>query len=108
MEERGEDSRGVKFGPYSEASKEMGYPQLKASMGKESRFINLNFEGDFHRQMDFKVDRNGIEIYSKDDKSDLMVKKYGIDIFGLNEKNFDWLFDEVFEHIYNRLKVYFT
>jgi len=108
MEKLGQDSRGVEFGDYSAASQEVGYPEQKAAMGKESRFINLNFEGDFHGGMDFRVTQGGLEITSKDGKTEMLIKNYGKDIFGLNDKNFDVMFDDVAEHIERELISYFV
>jgi len=108
MEKSGQDSRGIEFGDYSDLSKEIGYPEEKASMGKEDRFINLNFTGDFHSSMDFSVSKGAMNIFAKDDKTDLLIKKYGADIFGLNDANFDVMFDDIFDHIVRELRTYFV
>ena len=108
MERKGEDSRGSKFGDYSAASYDAGYPQLKAAMGREGGFINLHNDGDFHGAMDVRVGRDGIEIFSTDPKTDKLVKRYGIDIFGLNDSHMDILVNEVFEKLADEITIYFT
>lgn len=107
MEKDGEDALGNKFGDYSEASHDAGYPQMKEAMGKEGGFINLNLSGDFQDAMDFRVSGQGLEIFSKDSKTGKLTKRYGRDIFGLNDKNFDIMFDDIFEHITRELTTYF-
>ena len=111
MEKHGQNSRGgslknPRTGDTKYASPE--YAEYKSMLGRESRFINLNLTGDFHRSMDFKVTKGGIDIFATDDKTDRLIKAYGMQIFGLNDENFDWLFDEVFEGLFTELKSYLS
>lgn len=108
MEEYGQDSRGVEFGDYSDASYEMGYPQMKAAMGREGRFINLHNEGSFHEGMDVRISGGGIDIYSRDPKTDKLIKRYGVDIFGLNDEHMDQLTDELVIYLRDELATYFV
>ena len=104
MEELGKDSIGRSFGSYESDS----YREQKAALGLESRFINLHFEGDFHSKMDIEVGGGGVRIWSNDEKNDLLVKEWGEEIFGLNKANMNWLFDHVYEYLFDKLRTYFV
>lgn len=104
MEGLGQDSTGRSFGDYEDSA----YKEQKALLGLESRFINLHFDGDFHSKMQIEIDNGGVNIWSSDEKNDVLVARYGSDIFGLNDSNFDWLFDEVFDYLETRIRSYFT
>ena len=111
MEKEGEDSDGRKFGDYSVTSYDIGYPQMKNAEGLEGGFINLHLTGDFHSSMDFRVSKKGLEIFTTDEdnpKVRTLIKWYGDEIFGLNDKNFDLMFDDITEHIAKELTSYFT
>ena len=103
MEELGQDSMGKSFGPYESES----YQEQKAMMGLESRFINLHFTGDFHSGMEMEVSNGQIKIWSTDRKEEILKKDWG-PIFGLNDRNMDWLLDELADYLYDRLRTYFS
>lgn len=83
------------------------YAEEKRAMGKEDRFINLNFSGDFHGKMKFKATPQGISIFSEDQKADILVQNYGKNIFGLNDENMDWVQEELLDMLTDRLTLYF-
>jgi hypothetical protein len=109
MEEYGQDSMGRSFGPYEDKA----YQALKAIEGKESRFINLHFDGDFHKSIQVDVTNGSIKIWSKpnannpSDKVEAIEKEFG-PIYGLQDKNMDWLVDELADHLETRLRSYFV
>ena len=111
MEELGQDALGRPILGHKSGEREYAWPEYaeeKSMMGKESRFINLNLSGDFHSQMKVEFSKTGIRLWSDDDKTDLMVKNYGRDIFGLNESNMDWLVDEMTDGLAEKFKGYFV
>jgi len=65
------------------------------SLGKYARLsykgrlrpVDLLDTGRFRRAFEVEVDDTGITIYSIDVKTDLLVEKYGENIFGLNATN---------------------
>ena len=108
MEDMGQDSMGDAFGDYSDWSKAMKYPEKKAAMGKQDKFINLNFTEEFHDGMDYKMSGSKLTIISKDDKTEILTDMFGKDIFGINDENFSEITDDLAIHIANKLTSYFT
>ena len=109
MEKEGIDSGGKKIvNELGETTYSPEYAEEKAALGKESRFINLNMEGDFHGAMDFKIDKSGISISSTDPKTDMLTTRYGSDIFGLTISNFDLIVDDLVDYLTAELATYFA
>ena len=108
MEKMGEDSMGNAFGDYSDWSKAVKYPEEKAAIGAESRFINLHFEGGFHKSIGIDVAGSRIKIKADDDKTPLLIEMFGEDILGLNDEHFDELVYDLAQQLGKELTTYFT
>lgn len=103
----GLDSNDKKLGKY----KSKPYIKKRELKGKQIEFVDLNFTGKWQGGFYAKFDKNGISIGSKKKKmwgdEDVLVHHWGEDIFGLNEKNFDWLLDVITDSLYTELTIYF-
>jgi hypothetical protein len=58
-----------------------------AIFGKPDGPIRLNDTGDFYKGFTLSINETGFVQYSKDDKNDMLIKKYGKNIFGLNKEH---------------------
>ena len=64
---------------------------------------DLNETGDFWRGFRFKVlNKNQYEILSTDSKNDMLVKKYGEDIFGMSDDSKEDFVKNIYR---NKLKI---
>lgn len=79
----GKDSDGLPIDPpYAELT-----IALKKIKGQPFDRVTLEDEGDFHAAVTIQWRSNDMFIFSKDEKNDKLTKKYGWQIFGLNDKN---------------------
>lgn len=71
--DRGQDSKGNSLGKY-------------ANFKYKGRFqpVDLKLTGDFRDKFSLQVDDKKTEIFSQDQKEELLKKKYGKDIFGIS------------------------
>ena len=79
----GENSQGSDIGYLQQVD----YALQKISNGGRAAFgvVDLKNKGDFYDSIYAKVERTFIEIDAKDKKKPKLQKKYGQDIFGLNQ-----------------------
>lgn len=56
---------------------------------------DLNLEGDFHDGFFVKSDKFPLEFSSKDEKTEMLVDKYGKEIFGLSKDNLNEYSEEI-------------
>lgn len=70
------------FPEYTERTK-----RIKQAKGQPSDRVTLRDEGDFHQGMIMEADNFPVMLTSQDDKTGMLVEKYGNEIFGLNKKN---------------------
>lgn len=87
------------FAPYKpftiEVKKEKGQPFTR---------VTLKDEGDFHRSFFIEYSKDGFEIKAADEKTPGLTKKYGKQIFGLDQDNFqDIQVNYVLSHIITEL-----
>lgn len=100
----GLDSENVQLKEYQSES----YARMKASLNPK-KVTDLKLSGDFHRSFVAITDRWPVLFSASDSKTDGLVKKYGENIFGLNEKSQrimvrDYLEDSILE--YYRARVF--
>lgn len=75
--DKGKDRLGNTLKPYSKA-----YAKKKGR-----KLPDLLLTGKFRSNFILRADKFPIEIYSPDEKTDLLVKKYGSNIFNLSQTN---------------------
>lgn len=78
--------------------------RIKREKGQPFDRVTLKDEGDFHGAFFVVYYHNYFALGSDDPKTKKLVKKYGPDIFGLNEKSMKALIDEIREPIIEKLK----
>jgi hypothetical protein len=114
----GEDSTGnalktAEHNPYG-SYKDAGWIAKRRKKGKQTSFVDLNFNGDWQGSMYVKFDSVGMSFGVDATKKkmwkgkDVLVHHWGDEIYGLNDENFDWLLDEITTDLYNGLTKYFT
>jgi hypothetical protein len=79
----GRDSEGLPIDP-PYAALTIAIKKIK---GQPWDHVTLEDEGDFHAAVTIEWRNNDLFIFSKDEKNDKLTKKYGWQIFGLNDKN---------------------
>lgn len=92
---RGEDSLGQKITPYYKVRQ---YADYKFSKNSKPGYAvpDLKNKGEFHRRIDLNVfGKNKVDIFSKDEKAESLVKKYGEEIFGIQDTELPRLQSEV-------------
>jgi hypothetical protein len=77
----GIDSKGRSLGEYANEA----YAKMKMAFNPMG-VVDLRLVGDFHDNF-FLASELPIQIWSYDEKTDWLVKKYGRDLFGTTEKN---------------------
>jgi hypothetical protein len=90
----GKKSTGDKIGYY----RSVAYAQLKQSMGSIAPFRvpDLLLTGAFYGGLKVNLSGDKLELTSADEKTPMLVARYGEDIFGLGEDSKDMLREEVF------------
>lgn len=75
------------------------YLKTKASMGiypmTIAPRINLKYSGDFYDGFYAVVQKEIIEIWSKDSKSDMLERQFTKELFELDSDNMEWLRNEI-------------
>lgn len=61
--------------------------EIKKAKGQPFDKVTLRDEGDFQRAIDIDWGNEDFFLFSHDDKYTELIRKYGLDIFGLNDKN---------------------
>ena len=87
--EKGENRLGVSiadYRPYSPVTIEE-----KRMRGQPYNRVTLRDTGDFESSFYIRYSGDSFEITASDGKTDYLVRKYGIEIFGLNRDNLDEL-----------------
>ena len=101
--DRGVNRRGEKiadYAPYSAFTVE-----LKKMKGQPTSRVTLRDEGDFHFSFYIDYQPDGFEIRSKDWKERDLTDKYGEEILGLTDENFeDIKINYVAEAVINKLR----
>jgi len=69
--------------------------RIKREKGQPTNKVTLKDTGEFHKQFDLVFFPTSFVIVSDDDKAQKLERKYGKDIYGLNEKNLQELIDLV-------------
>lgn len=88
------------FAPYKPFTVE-----VKKEKGQPFNRVTLRDEGDFHRSFYIDYNKDGFEIKATDEKAPSLEKKYGRQIFGLNEENFtDLQLNYVFAKLIEELR----
>jgi len=89
--EKGETAEGQPIAP--------GYRPLtvtiKRQKGQPTNRVTLRDTGDFHRSFFVNYGDNYFAIGAKDDKAEKLERKYGKEIFGLNEENLQDLINRI-------------
>lgn len=83
--EKGENSLGVKisdYAPYSPITIE-----IKREKGQPTNRVTLRDTGDFEESFFLNIGSDSFRISATDEKTSQLIRKYGKDIFGLNEEN---------------------
>ena len=85
--DRSVDSKGEPLRLYSSQAYAIDKNRMNASpgLGRPDLFVT----GEFYRGFNIKVTRNLLTIRSSDSKTSDLVKKYGSDIFGLDQQSKD-------------------
>lgn len=80
----GLNAEGSKIGRY----KNKDYARKKANMNPLAGYwqVDLRYRGEFHRNMDVKFFTNSFQVFSRDEKYDMLTEKYGETIWGLNDE----------------------
>ena len=92
----GKDVKIMSYAPYRPRT-----IAIKKRKGQPTTRVTLRDKGNFHKSMYVHFDTDGFYVNSKDSKTELLVKKYGVEIFRLTDKNFTRL---VRVHIRRELK----
>lgn len=79
---KGKDSKGVALRPYQSLS----YAKYKRKLNPRG-VTDLRLTGAFHQGWQVIATRFPVKVMSRDEKTPILTKKYGIDIFGMNENN---------------------
>lgn len=83
---RGITGKGVKimsYAPYTPTT-----VKIKKKKGQPTTRVTLRDTGDFHKSMFVVFDSDGFYITSSDEKTSMLIDKYGDEIFRLTNKNF--------------------
>lgn len=92
----GKDIKIMSYAPYRPRT-----IAIKKRKGQPTTRVTLRDKGDFHKSMYVHFDPDGFYIRARDSKTDILVGKYGIEIFRLTDKNLTRL---VRVHIRRELK----
>lgn len=101
--EKGENRLGIRidsYQPYTPLT-----IQIKKDKGQPYDRVTLRDEGDFERSFYIEFFSDGFRIYAFDSKVDELTDKYGSEILGLNEENFEKLIDIIRPLILERAKI---
>lgn len=95
---QGVTKKGEGIGTYSTSPLGQQYAEFKASLNPEAGEgnVDLKLSGAFYRAMIMKITGENIDIDSTDDKSKMLIGKYGSDVFGLTDDNWQIWLDEIF------------
>lgn len=96
--EGGVNAEGIRidsFKPYT--SKTI---QIKQSKGQPTDRVTLRDKGDFHRSFDIIVLDDRFLITATDEKTEMLITKYGEDILGLTDNNVNQI---IWDYIYEAL-----
>lgn len=85
--------------------------RLKQELGQPYDRVTLRDTGAFHESFAIRADQGGFDIVASDPKTEMLVGKYGPEIFGLTEQNLSYVatwivYPDVMKQI--RLKIYGT
>ena len=102
---KGEDANTDQLGNY----KDRKWIAKRKKKGLQTKYVDLKFSGDFTKSMFVKFDSAGMSLGldATDKKKGILIHHWGEDILGLNDQNFDWLFDVIFDDLYKGLNTYF-
>ena len=67
--------------------------QIKREKGQPTSRVTLKDEGDFHDSFFVVINAKSFAIYARDDKTEKLERKYGKEIFGLDDQNLQDLID---------------
>lgn len=88
LEKHGIDGEGIELPEYTDLTK-----IIKRSKGQITEHVTLKDEGDFHESFFIIYKDKEFTIYSDDIKTNKLINKYGIQIFGLIAKNMEEMID---------------
>ena len=90
-------------GEFSDGTPTPDYsPHTIEKKKKSGGFISSNGriafrdKGDFFRKMGVKKQKTQLKLFSKDEKSNMLIEEFGEDIFGLNEENKQLIIEDEF------------
>lgn len=105
--EQGINANGVSisdYAPYSPLTIE-----YKMAMGQPYDRVTLRDTGDFHAGFTLQYSPKAFTITSTDWKTQMLMKKYGRDIFGLTASNKDELrWEYIYPDLLNKIKITLT
>lgn len=105
--EQGINANGVSisdYAPYSPLTIE-----YKMAMGQPYDRVTLRDTGDFHAGFTLQYSTKAFTITSTDWKTQMLMKKYGRDIFGLTASNKDELrWEYIYPDLLNKIKITLT
>lgn len=105
--EQGINANGVSisdYAPYSPLTIE-----YKMAMGQPYGRVTLRDTGDFHAGFTLQYSPKAFTITSTDWKTQMLMKKYGRDIFGLTASNKDELrWEYIYPDLLNKIKITLT
>lgn len=81
LAEKGEDAKGDQLGTYSN-----GWKRIRISRGLQVQYVDTRFTGKFHATLKLVVENDQFKIVSQVDYADDIIKKYGADVLGLQQK----------------------
>ena len=78
--------------------------QIKTGMGQPTDRVTLKDTGDFHGSFFINYGPNWFTISADDVKTQKIEKKYGVDIYGLDEKNMEEIIKLLKDHLIVEVK----
>lgn len=93
---RGIDSTGNQLPSYAPIT-----IHIKQAKGQPTDRMTLRDEGDFHSRFRIERTADGLRILSEDYKTEMLVRNYGEEIFGLTEENLQTFIEDC---VYPQLK----
>ena len=89
---RGIDSTGNQLPSYSPVT-----IHIKQAKGQPTDRMTLRDEGDFHSKFRIERTADGLRISSDDAKTEMLIRNYGEEIFGLTDDNFQIFLEDYFQ-----------
>ena len=96
LDEKGEDSKGVKLGKYSKP-----YARIRIRKGLQADHVDTHFTGNFHASITVEAREDEFVIKSNVEYDKYLVKRYGKDILGVQQQ---YLEEFVEDYLYPALK----